>query len=115
MEMDTNYLLKRFDEIGQSLERRDHALGAKTLFIEPVSPWENWFIESFNGKMRDEPLNREIFYTLQEATVNIEQWRREYNTIRSHRALHYRPSAPEAIRTKDLACSLIPAVAPITT
>ncbi len=72
-------------------------LGVKTLFIEPGSPWENGYIESFNGKMRDELLNREIFTTLAEAKVLIEQWRKEYNQIRPHSALSYRPTAPEAI------------------
>jgi len=72
-------------------------LGVKTLFIEPGSPWENGFIESFNGKMRDELLNREIFYTLKEAQVLIEDWRRIYNTKRPHSALNYRPPVPEAI------------------
>jgi putative transposase len=72
-------------------------LGVKTLFIEPGSPWENGYIESFNGKMRDELLNREIFITLEEAKVLIEQWRREYNQVRPHSSLGYRPPAPEAI------------------
>jgi putative transposase len=72
-------------------------LGVKTLYIEPGSPWENGYIESFNGKMRDELLNREIFTTLQEAKVLIEQWRREYNHVRPHSAVGYRPPAPEAI------------------
>jgi len=72
-------------------------LGVKTLFIEPGSPWENGYIESFNGKLRDELLNREIFATLQEAKVLIEQWRREYNQVRPHSALGYRPPAPETI------------------
>jgi transposase InsO family protein len=72
-------------------------LGAKTLFIEPGSPWENGYIESFNGKLRDELLNREIFTTLTEAKVLIEEWRREYNQVRPHSALGYRPPAPEAI------------------
>jgi len=72
-------------------------LGVKTLYIEPGSPWENGYIESFNGKMRDELLNREIFTTLQEAKVLIEQWRREYNQVRPHSARGYRPPAPEAI------------------
>jgi transposase InsO family protein len=72
-------------------------LGVKTLFIEPGSPWENGYIESFNGKLRDELLNREIFYTLAEAKILIEQWRKEYNQIRPHSALRYRPPAPEAI------------------
>jgi len=72
-------------------------IGVKTLFIERGSPWENGYIESFNGKMRDELLNREIFTTLEEAKVLIEQWRREYNQVRPHSAKDYRPPAPEAI------------------
>ena len=72
-------------------------LGVKTLFIEPGSPWENGYIESFNGKLRDDLLNREIFTTLEEAKVLIEQWRREYNQIRPHSAKNYRPPAPKAI------------------
>jgi putative transposase len=72
-------------------------LGVKTLFIEPGSPWENGYIESFNGKLRDELLNREIFTMLTEAKILIEEWRREYNQIRPHSALGYRPPAPEAI------------------
>ena len=70
-------------------------LGVKTLFIEPGSPWENGYIESFNGKLRDELLNREIFTTLTEAKVLIEQWRKEYNHIRPHSSLGYQPPAPE--------------------
>ena len=72
-------------------------LGVKTLFIEPGSPWENGYVESFNGKLRDELLNREIFTTLIEAKILIEQWRWEYNHVRPHSALRYRPPAPEAI------------------
>ena len=72
-------------------------LEVKTLFIEPGSPWENGYIESFNGKMRDELLDRELFYTLEEAKVLINQWRKEYNQIRPHSAKNYRPPAPEAI------------------
>jgi len=71
-------------------------LGIKTLFIEPGSPWENGYIESFNGKLRDELLNLEIFTILTEAKVLIDQWRREYNQIRPHSSLGYRPPAPEA-------------------
>ena len=71
-------------------------LGIRTLFIEPGSPWENGYIESFNGKLRDELLNREIFMTLTEAKVLIEQWRQEYNQVRPHSSLGYRPPAPEA-------------------
>jgi putative transposase len=72
-------------------------MGVKTLFIEPGSPWENGYIESFNGKLRDELLNREVFTTLMEAKVLIEKWRQEYNTVRPHSALRYRPPAPEAV------------------
>jgi len=72
-------------------------IGVKTLYIEPGSPWENGYIESFNGKLRDELLNREIFTTLEEARILIEQWRREYNQVRPHSALRYRPPAPEAV------------------
>jgi putative transposase len=71
-------------------------LGVRTLFIEPGSPWENGYIESFNGKLRDERLNGEIFYTLREAQILIEQWRLEYNTVRPHSSLNNRPPAPEA-------------------
>ena len=77
-------------------------LGVKTLFIEPGSPWENGYIESFNGKLRDELLNGEIFDTVFEARVIIEQWRRYYNTKRPHSSLGYRPPAPEAILPNDL-------------
>lgn len=72
-------------------------LGVRTLFIEPGSPWENGYIESFNGKLRDELLNREVFNTLAEAQVLIEWWRREYNQVRPHSALGYRPPAPLTI------------------
>ena len=72
-------------------------LGVKTLFIEPGSPWENGYTESFNGKLRDELLDREIFATLLEAKVLIESWRREYNTIRPHSSLGYKPPAPETV------------------
>lgn len=72
-------------------------IGIKTLFIEPGSPWENGYIESFNGKLRDELLNREIFTTLFEAEVLIADWRRQYNQVRPHSSLGYLPPAPEAI------------------
>jgi len=72
-------------------------IGVKTLFIEPGSPWENGYNESFNGKLRDEILNEEIFYTLREAQVIIEGWRQEYNTFRPHSSLGYRPPAPEVV------------------
>jgi transposase InsO family protein len=72
-------------------------LEVQTLFIEPGSPWENGYNESFNGKLRDELLNGEIFYTLKEAKVLVEQWRVHYNTIRPHSSLGYRPPAPQVI------------------
>ena len=72
-------------------------VGVKTMFIEPGSPWENGYIESFNGKLRDELLNLEIFDTLKEAQVLIERWRCHYNQIRPHSSLGYRPPAPETI------------------
>lgn len=72
-------------------------LGVATLYIEKASPWENGYNESFNGKLRDELLNREIFYSLAEARVLIETWRRHYNTERPHSSLGYRPPAPETI------------------
>ena len=77
-------------------------IGVKTLFIEPGSPWENGYNESFNGKLRDELLNGEVFYTLQEAQVLIEKWRQEYNIFRPHSALKYKPPAPEAIKAQFL-------------
>ena len=79
-------------------------VGVKTLFIEPGSPWENGYVESFNGKLRDELLNGEIFYTLREAKVLIERWRWHYNTVRPHSSLGYRPPAPETIAPVE-ACS----------
>jgi len=70
-------------------------LSVKTLFIEPGSPWENGYVESFNGKLRDELVNVEIFDTLHEAQVLVERWRKHYNTVRLHSSLGYRPPAPE--------------------
>ena len=78
-------------------------VGAKTLYIEPGSPWENGYNESFNGKLRDELLNGEIFYSLKEAQIVIEQWRKHYNTIRPHSSLGYRPPAPQALHPTPLA------------
>jgi putative transposase len=71
-------------------------VGVRTLFIEPGSPWENGYNESFNGKLRDQLLNGEIFYTLREAKVLLENWRWLYNHVRPHSSLGYRPPAPEA-------------------
>ena len=69
------------------------------IYIEPGSPWEDGNIESFNGKLRDELLDREIFTTLEEARILIEQWRKEYNQVRPHSAKNYRPPVPETILT----------------
>ena len=84
------------------------AVGVKTLYIEPGSPWENGYVESFNGKLRDELLNLEVFDTLWEAKVLAERWRREYNQRRPHSALAYRPPAPEARLPRSQAQSSIP-------
>ena len=77
-------------------------VGSKTLFIEPGSPWENGYCESFNGKLRDEFLDGEIFYSLKEAQVLTEQWRRAYNQIRPHSSLNYRPPAPVTLASKHV-------------
>ena len=77
------------------------AVGAKTAYIEPGSPWENGYCENFNGRMRDELLNGEIFYSLHEAQIIVERWRNHYNTKRPHSALGCRPPAPEAIIPMD--------------
>lgn len=79
-----------------------HQLGAKTLYIEPGSPWENGDNESFNGKLRDEGLNQDIFYSLKEAQIVIEQWRRHYNSKRPHSALGYRPPAPQTLQPNPM-------------
>jgi transposase InsO family protein len=73
------------------------AVGARTAYIERSSPWENGYVESFNGKLRDELLNVEIFNSLREAQILIESWRRHFNTIRPHSALGYRPPGPEVL------------------
>jgi transposase InsO family protein len=71
------------------------AVGARTAYIAPGSPWENGYIESFNARLRDELLDGEIFYTLKEAQIVIESWRRHYNAVRPHASLGYKPPAPE--------------------
>jgi putative transposase len=71
------------------------ATGAKTLYIEPGSPWENGYCESFISKLRDEFLNGEIFYSIKELRVLVERWRVHFNTLRPHSSLGYRPPAPE--------------------
>ena len=80
-------------------------LGVQTLFIEPGSPWENGYIESFNGKLRDELLDGEIFTTVKEAKVLTAWWKRQYNHVRPHSSLGYRPPAPVVIRTPISAAS----------
>jgi putative transposase len=85
-------------------------VGARTLYIEPGSPWENGYVESFNGKLRDELLDREIFYTLKEVQILTEQYRKTYNHIRPHSSLGYRPPAPQAV----LAAEPIPELVGLT-
>ena len=87
--------------IAQAVRDWIAAVGAKTAYIEPGSPWENGYRESFNARFRDELLNGETFYSLREAQIIIETWRRHYNTKRPHSALGYRPPAPEAIIPMD--------------
>jgi putative transposase len=82
--------------IARELQKWLANVGTRTLYIERGSPWENGYCESFNGKLRDECLNGEIFYSLKEAQIVIESWRVEYNTERPHSALGYRPPAPVA-------------------
>ncbi len=90
--------------IAQSLRRWFAQLDVSPLFIEPGSPWENGYVESFNGKFRYDYLNGELFYTLLEAQVLIERWRRHYNTKRPHSSLGYRPPAPDTV-TPQLVCA----------
>ena len=80
-------------------------VGAKTAYIAPGSPWENGFIESFNARLRDELLDGELFYSLKEARIVIESWRRHYNTVRPHESLGYKPPAPEVFVPKIAARS----------
>ncbi|WP_155276178.1 IS3 family transposase [Solemya velum gill symbiont] len=88
--------------IAEAVRKWIAAVGAKTAYIEPGSPWENGYCESFNARFRDELLNGEVFYTLHEAKVIIEQWRKHYNTKRPHSSLGYRPPAPESIIPLEL-------------
>ena len=81
--------------IAKAVQQWITAVGAKTAYIAPGSPWENGYVESFNARLRDELLNGEIFYTLREAQIIVESWRRHYNTVRPHASLGYRPPAPE--------------------
>ena len=82
-------------------------VGAKTAYIAPGSPWENGFIESFNARLRDELLDGELFYSLKEARIVIESWRRHYNTVRPHESLGYKPPAPEVFVPKIAARSAL--------
>ena len=91
------------DAVREWLDR----VGVQTLFIEPGSPWENGYCESFNGKLRDQLLNGEIFYTLREAQVILERWRWHYNHERPHSSLGYRPPAPEAAPPGGAASALL--------
>ena len=84
--------------IAQALRNWLSAVGSKAAYIMPGSPWENGYCESFNSKLRDELLNGEIFYTLKEAKIVIETWRRHYNTIRPHSSLRYQPPAPAVLQ-----------------
>ena len=83
--------------VAKSVRNWISAVGAKTAYIEPGSPWENGYCESFNARFRDEFLNGEIFYTLKEAEILIEQWRVHYNTVRPHSSLNWKPPAPESL------------------
>jgi len=83
--------------IAQAVREWIAAVGAKTAFIEPGSPWENGYCESFNSKLRDELLDGEMFYSLAEAKIVIESWRQHYNTQRPHSSLGYKPPAPHVV------------------
>jgi transposase InsO family protein len=88
-------------ENGQNIRLDQYGYSANACIRLPGSAWENGYCESFNGRMRDELLNGEIFYSLREAKIIIESWRKHYNTTRPHSALGYRPPAPEAIVPMD--------------
>ena len=92
--------------VAKKLRRWLKRVGTETIYITPGSPWENGYCESFNGKLRDELLNGEIFYTLKEAQVVIDRWRCHYNTIRPHSALGYRPPAPETTPPEEVLTTL---------
>ena len=83
--------------IAQAVKNWIGAVGARTAYIERGSPWENGYVESFNGRLRDELLNGEIFTTLREAQIVIEGWRQHYNRVRPHSSLGYKPPAPEIV------------------
>ena len=83
--------------VSKAVQKWIAAVSAKTAYIAPGSPWENGYVESFNARLRDELLKGEIFYSLREAQVVIESWRRHYNTIRPQASLGFRQPAPEVI------------------
>ncbi len=83
--------------IARSLRQWIAGVGTRTAYIEPGSPWENGYCESFNSELRDELLNIETFTSLREAEVLIETWRQHFNSVRPHSALNYAPPAPEAV------------------
>ena len=93
--------------VAQAVQDWTAAVGAKTAYIEPGSPWENGYRERFNARFRNERLGGEIFYRLREAQILIEQWRKHYSTKRPHNALGYRPPTPETIArwAKSLSCT----------
>ena len=83
--------------VAEAVQKWIRAVGASTAYITPGSPWENGYVESFNARLRDELLNGEIFCSLREVQIIIEQWRRHYNQERPHSSLGYKPPAPEVI------------------
>ena len=87
--------------VAEAVQTWIRAVGARTAYIEPGSPWENGYVESFNARFRDELLNGELFCSLREAQIIIEAWRNHYNTARPHSALGYRPPVPESIVVMD--------------
>mgnify|MGYP001203952924 CR=1 FL=1 len=87
--------IARPEFVAEAVCKRIAAVGAETAYIEPGSPWENGYVENFNVRLRDELLNGEIFYSLREAQIVIESWRRHYNAVRPHQSLGYKPPAPE--------------------
>ena len=87
--------------VAKSVRNWISAVGEKTAYIEPGSPWGNGYCESFNARLRDEFLNGEIFYTIKEANILIEQWRVHYNTVRPHSSLNWNPPAPESLLQFD--------------
>ena len=103
--------------IAEAVKGWIRAVGARTAYIERGSPWENGYVESFNGRLRDELLNGEIFTTLREAQIIIEEWRRHYNRVRPHSSLGYKPPAPEAVAwpASPAVESAPPAMAPRST